>query len=65
MAIFRVERGIDAYTSRSIRFPNGLFEKLAQLAQDNNISMNTLVLQCCKYALSSRKKESQEEEEKK
>lgn len=58
--MFQIEKGIDAYTSRSIRFPNTLLEELAQLAYDNNISMNALVLQCCEYALSNRKKEKEQ-----
>lgn len=37
--------------SFTIRFPEALFERLSQLAQENGISFNFLVLQCCKYSL--------------
>lgn len=36
---------------RTIRFPEPLFEKLSALAQQNNISFNLFVLQCCRFAL--------------
>ena len=41
----------NANTPRTIRFTEALFEKLNKTAQENNISFNLLVLQCCKYAL--------------
>ena len=40
-----------ANVARTIRFTEGLFEKLNQIAYKNDISFNSLVLQCCKYAL--------------
>lgn len=36
---------------RTIRFTEKLFEELNELAAKNGISFNSLVLQCCKYAL--------------
>lgn len=45
-----------ANISRTIRFTEDLFEELNQLAQDNNISFNYLVLQCCDYALKNMEK---------
>ena len=36
---------------RTIRFTDKLFERLNDFAVKNNISFNSLVLQCCKYAL--------------
>ncbi len=40
-----------ANISRTVRFTEPLFEKLNQMAADNDVSFNLLVLQCCKYAL--------------
>jgi len=40
-----------ANISCTIRFTEKLFEQLHQIATDNKISLNLLVLQCCKYAL--------------
>ncbi|MBQ4131816.1 MAG: hypothetical protein IJD71_05710 [Clostridia bacterium] len=40
-----------ANISRTVRFTEPIFEKLNQIAAENDISFNLLVLQCCKYAL--------------
>lgn len=50
--MFKVENEFKcANISRTIRFTEPLFERLNQVASDNNISFNLLVLQCCKYTL--------------
>lgn len=41
----------NANTPRTIRFTDELFEKLNKIAQENKISFNLLVLQCCDYAI--------------
>ena len=43
-----------ANISRTIRFTDKLFEELNKVAAENEISLNLLVLQCCKYALDNR-----------
>lgn len=51
--MFQIEKGMyGASASRTVRFPEALFERLCQLSQENEISFNFLVLQCCNYALS-------------
>ena len=40
-----------ANISLTVRFTEPIFEKLNQIAAENDISFNLLVLQCCKYAL--------------
>lgn len=40
-----------ANVPRTIRFTDKLFEQLNEIAVQNDISLNLLVLQCCKYAL--------------
>ncbi len=35
----------------TVRFPEELCESLAQIAQNNNVSFNSLVIQCCNYAI--------------
>ena len=35
----------------TVRFPDELCESLAQIAQDNDVSFNTMVIQCCNYAI--------------
>ena len=51
--MFRIEKELrGANLARTIRFPESLFETLGRVAQQNQISFNLLVLQCCRYALS-------------
>lgn len=40
-----------ANVPRTIRFTEKLFHELNETAFQNGISLNLLVLQCCKYAL--------------
>lgn len=50
--MFKIEKEFNsANISRTIRFTEPLFERLNQVASENEISFNLLVLQCCKYAL--------------
>ncbi len=50
--MFKVENEFkNANISRTIRFTEPMFEKLNQVASENEVSFNLLVLQCCKYAL--------------
>ena len=44
----------------TIRFTEPLFNELKRVAQENGISFNILVLQCCQYALDSIKNEKEE-----
>ncbi len=41
----------NANIPRTIRFTEDLFEELNRTAQENDVSFNMLVLQCCRYAL--------------
>ncbi len=50
--MFKIENEFkSANISRTVRFTEPLFEKLNEVASQNDISFNLLVLQCCKYAL--------------
>ncbi len=52
VTMFKVETKFkNANFARTIRFTEDLYEELATLAQQNGISFNNLVLQCCRYAL--------------
>lgn len=60
--MFNVENKFkNANISRSIRFTEPLFEELNQIASDNQISFNYLVLQCCQYALDNLPKNQSDE----
>ena len=53
--MFRVEK--TEYVNKTFRMPSDLVQKLERLAQDEQVSMNQLVIQCCNYALDHLDKE--------
>lgn len=42
--------------ARTIRFSEELFDNLVQISEEEEISFNLLVLQCCQYAIGDYKK---------
>ena len=65
MIMFKVDKKLKtANGPRTVRFTEPLFEQLSQVAADNNISFNLLVLQCCKYALENMEANDQQEPKK-
>lgn len=42
-------------SNKTIRLPNGMIKQLEELAQENEISFNQLIVQCVKYALENMK----------
>lgn len=53
--MFKVEK--PEYTNKTFRMPNELISQLEILAQNKQISLNQLVIQCCKYALENLEEE--------
>ena len=45
------------HVNKTFRMPVDLVKKLEILAQEKQISLNNLVVQCCEYALENLKKE--------
>ncbi|HIQ61093.1 MAG TPA: hypothetical protein IAD31_05805 [Candidatus Enterenecus faecium] len=41
-------------SNKTIRMPDDLIQKLQKVADENDISFNQLVIQCCEYALDHR-----------
>lgn len=39
------------YTNKTFRIPTELVKRMETIAQEQNISLNNLVVQCCEYAL--------------
>ena len=39
------------YVNKTFRMPQELIRKMETLAQDKQVSLNNLVIQCCEYAL--------------
>ena len=46
------------YVNRKYSIPKELADKLSQIAQQENISVNELVVQSCQFALENLKKET-------
>ena len=51
MEQFRVEK--TEYVNKTFRLPKGLVTELSVLAQQKNVSLNQLVIQCCRYSLNN------------
>ena len=49
----------NANIARTIRFTEDLFSQLDRIAFRNNMSFNSLILQCCKYALEHYEEDTQ------
>ncbi|MBQ8836264.1 MAG: hypothetical protein IJ002_01990 [Clostridia bacterium] len=57
--MFHVDKGSKAANvQRTIRFTEDLFDRLVKTANENEVSFNNLVLQCCKYALDDMENEN-------
>lgn len=39
------------YTNKTFRIPTELVKRMETIAQEQDISLNNLVVQCCEYAL--------------
>lgn len=48
--VFVVKQSQDM-VNKTFRFPQELVERLEQVAKEQNVSVNSLVKQCCEYAL--------------
>jgi len=47
--MFKVKK--TEHVNKTFRMPSELVKKLEKLAQEKNVSLNNLVVQCCEYAL--------------
>lgn len=50
--MFKIKPGYDTVT-KTIRMPERLAANLEQLAEDNNVSFTSVVVQCLQYAVDS------------
>lgn len=59
--MFKIDNELKhANISRTVRFPESMFEELNEFAAKNGVSFNLLVLQCCKYAMENSEPEKAE-----
>lgn len=52
--MFKVKK--EEFTNKTFRMPNDLIEQFQSVAQDQSVSLNQLVIQCCQYALDNLEK---------
>ncbi|MCM1325234.1 MAG: hypothetical protein NC094_05595 [Bacteroidales bacterium] len=50
--VFKVEK--TRYINKTFRIEENLLKRLEQVSTEENISINSLVVQCCKFALDRR-----------
>ena len=53
MPMFEIRK--EEYVNKTFRLKKALVEELAKCAAENRVSMNALIAQCCRYALSNMK----------
>ena len=58
--MFRIEK--PEMVNKTFRLPLDLVEELSKVAQNQNISLNNLVKQCCEYALKNLEDDNQPKE---
>ncbi|MBO4896843.1 MAG: Arc family DNA-binding protein [Clostridia bacterium] len=44
-------RHTEETTNRTFRLPKSLLDKMSKIAQKENVSLNSFVIQCCEYAI--------------
>lgn len=47
--MFKIEK--TEYVNKTFRMPKDLIAELSELAQKKDISLNQLIIQCCRYSL--------------
>ena len=59
--MFRI-RHTEETTNRTFRFPKPLLDKMSVIAQKEEISLNSFVIQCCEYAIDNFQSSKDEDE---
>ncbi len=49
--MFRLKKEYVEYENKSLRLPKDLIVQVQQLANENNMSFNKVIIQCIEYAL--------------
>jgi len=60
---FEIRKYRNSNIARTIRFTPELFDTLNQIAADQDVAFNSLVLQCCEFALKNLTAEQKPEQE--
>lgn len=51
--MFRLKKECTEYENKSLRLPKDLIETVQELANENNLSFNKVIIQCVEYALNN------------
>lgn len=62
--MFKIQKGYDS-ESKTFRLPVELIKQLEQLAAENKLSLNQLVIQCLNYAVDNLETDENQSNEKK
>ena len=49
--MFKLKKDYVEYENKSLRLPKDLIDKVQQLASENNLSFDKVVIQCIEYTL--------------
>ncbi len=55
--MFKLKREYVEYENKSLRLPKDLISRVQELANENNMSFNKVIIQCIEYALDNVEKE--------
>lgn len=58
--MFKV-RKVEESSNRTIRFPKSLLDEMSKVAQQEKVSLNSFVVQCCEYAMNDLQKSNNDE----
>lgn len=50
--MFKV-RHTEETVNKTLRFPKSLYDQISLIAQAENVSLNSFVVQCCEYAINN------------
>lgn len=59
--MFKV-RKVEESSNRTIRFPKSLLDEMSKVAQQEKVSLNSFVVQCCEYAMNDLQKSDNDSE---
>ena len=58
--MFKVRKTEDT-ANRTFRFPKSLLDKMSVIAQNENVSLNSSVVQCSEYAIDNMQSDNEKE----
>ncbi len=54
--MFDIQKFKNSTIQTSIRFPDDIYDEIKKVAEENDMSINNVVISCVKYALKNKKK---------